>query len=107
MHAEGRVKFNGRNLMIWDWVTAKGVDWMCHIDGAMDIELYISIVDNYVSLWSIITIWDRMASSSSKTMIHNTPLASLANGSKFTGWRCLNGLHSLLTFSISNTYGHS
>jgi transposase len=47
-HVQGTVKYGGGSLMIWGCMTVHGVGWMCRIDGRMDAELYVSILDDYV-----------------------------------------------------------
>ena len=43
-----KVKHGGGNVMIWGYITAKGLGQLCHIQGNMDIKLYISILDDDV-----------------------------------------------------------
>jgi len=43
---KGTVKFVGGNLMIWGCMTYQGVGYACKIEGTMDAELYVSIVND-------------------------------------------------------------
>jgi transposase len=47
-HVVGTVKYGGGCIMLWGCMTARGVGFMCRIDGRMDAELYTSILDDYV-----------------------------------------------------------
>ena len=42
---EGTVKFGGGNLMMWGCMGWEGVGYACKIDGKMDSDLYVSIVE--------------------------------------------------------------
>ena len=42
------MKFGGDSLMFWGCITAQGIGYACCIDGHMDAELYISILDDYL-----------------------------------------------------------
>ena len=43
---KGTVKFGGGNLMIWGCMTSQGVGYACRIEGTMDTELYVSILND-------------------------------------------------------------
>lgn len=45
---QGTVKFGGGRIMMWGCMTAKGVGFACRIDGNMDAEIYVDILDNYL-----------------------------------------------------------
>ena len=40
----GTVKFGGGGLMVWGCMSAKGVGYMARIDGGLDAQLYVSIL---------------------------------------------------------------
>jgi DDE superfamily endonuclease len=44
--AEGTVKFGGGNLMMWGCMGWDGVGWATKIEGRMDAELYVAILDD-------------------------------------------------------------
>jgi hypothetical protein len=45
-HVQGTVKFGGGSLMIWGCMTPQGAGHMCCIDGRLDAQLYVNILDN-------------------------------------------------------------
>jgi transposase len=45
---QGTVKFGGGSIMMWGCMTAKGVGFACRIDGNMDAEVYVNILDEYL-----------------------------------------------------------
>jgi transposase len=45
-HIKPTVKFGGGSLMIWGCMTAKGVGYMCRVDGNMDAQLYTNILND-------------------------------------------------------------
>ena len=45
---QGTMKFSGRNLMFWGYMTMQGIGYGCCIDGHMDTEVYTSILDDYL-----------------------------------------------------------
>lgn len=45
---KGTMKFGGGNLMFWGCMTAQGIGYGCRIDGRMDAEIYVSILDDYL-----------------------------------------------------------
>ena len=45
-HVQGTVKFGGGSLTMWGCMTAQGVGYACRIDGRMDAELYVSILED-------------------------------------------------------------
>lgn len=54
---QGTLKFGGGSLMIWGCITAMGPGYMCRIDGRMNADLYVDILEdelletiNYYSL---------------------------------------------------------
>jgi transposase len=81
-HVQGTVKFGGGSLMVWGCMTAKGVGYACRIDGRMDAELYMNILDDEPLATVEYYGLEAARSSSSRTMIQNTRLALLLNGSK-------------------------
>jgi hypothetical protein len=42
---EGTLKFGGGSLMVWGCILWDGVGYACRIDGRMDAELYVKILD--------------------------------------------------------------
>src|ERR1700676_1309083 len=42
---EGTKKFGGGSLMMWGCMTWEGVGYACKIDGKMDGDLYVQILD--------------------------------------------------------------
>ena len=47
-HVIGTVKYGGGSLMIWGCMNLHGVGWMCQIDGNIDAQLYVEILDDDV-----------------------------------------------------------
>ena len=47
-HVQKTVKFGGGSVMVWGCMTAKGVGYMCKIDGKMDAALYEEILEDHV-----------------------------------------------------------
>lgn len=45
---QGTMKFGGGSLMFWGCMTAEGIGYGCRIDGRMDAEVYVSILDDYL-----------------------------------------------------------
>ena len=45
-HVEGTLKFGGGSLMMWGCMTAQGVGYACRIDGKMNAELYVNILED-------------------------------------------------------------
>jgi len=45
-HIQPTVKYGGGSLMIWGCMTAKGVGYMCRVDGNMDAQLYTNILND-------------------------------------------------------------
>lgn len=43
---EGTLKFGGGSLMVWGCMLWDGVGYACKIDGKMDADLYVSILDD-------------------------------------------------------------
>jgi len=43
---DGTVKFGGGNLMMWGCMCWEGVGFACRIDGRMDADLYVSIMED-------------------------------------------------------------
>ena len=43
---EGTVKFGGGSLMVWGCFTAKGVGYLTRIDGGLNAELYVNILND-------------------------------------------------------------
>ncbi len=43
---QGTVKFGGGSLMIWGCITAMGPGFMCRIDGRMNADLYVNILED-------------------------------------------------------------
>ena len=43
---EGTLKFGGGSLMMWGCMGWEGVGYSCKIDGKMDADLYVSILDD-------------------------------------------------------------
>src|SRR5215212_3334475 len=45
---QGTVKFGGGSLMFWGCMTSKGIGYGCRIDGNMDAQLYVDILDDHL-----------------------------------------------------------
>lgn len=45
-NVQGTVKFGGGNIMIWGCMTWDGVGFMCRIEGRMDGDLYVQIMED-------------------------------------------------------------
>ena len=45
-HVKGTVKFGGGSLMMWGCMTAQGIGYACRINGHMDAQLYMHILDD-------------------------------------------------------------
>ena len=43
---EGTVKFGGGNLMMWGCMSWEGIGFACRIEGKMDADLYVSILED-------------------------------------------------------------
>ena len=43
---EGTVKFGGGNLMMWGCMSWEGIGYACRIEGKMDADLYVSILED-------------------------------------------------------------
>ena len=43
---EGTLKFGGRNLMMWGCMTWKGIGYATKIEGKMDAQLYVEILED-------------------------------------------------------------
>ena len=54
---EGTLKFGGRSLMIWGYMLWEGVRDACKIDGRMDGDLYIKILED--DLQSSLAFYDK------------------------------------------------
>ena len=76
------VKFGGGFLMIWSCMSLEGPGYVTKIDGRMDADLFISILDD--ELQESIKYYKKshLMSSSSMTMTSNTRERRPRNGSK-------------------------
>ena len=94
---EGSLKFGGGSLMIWGCMLGKGVGYACKIDGRMDGDIYINILE--VDLQSSLYFMTRppVASSSSRIMIPNTLARRPKIGSKTMIWKSYYDLRNLQT----------
>ena len=45
---QGTLKFGGGNIMMWGCMSWEGVGYACKIDGNMDAELYVNILEDDV-----------------------------------------------------------
>ena len=45
-HVKGIVKFGGGSLFIWGYITAQGTGYTTCINGRIDTELYMKILDD-------------------------------------------------------------
>ena len=54
---EGTLKFGGGNLMIWGCMSWDGVGYACKIDGRMDADLYVKILED--DLQNSMEYWDK------------------------------------------------
>ena len=93
---KGTLKFGGGSLMIWGCMLWEGVENACKIDGRMDGDLYIKILEG--DLQSSLVFYDKTpwSSSSSRIMIP-IALAMAKIGSKTMIWKSYYGLHNLQT----------
>ena len=83
--------------MIWGCMVWEGVGDACKIDGRMDGDLYIKILED--DLQSSLPFYDKTpkASSSSSIMISNTLAGRPKIGFKTMIWKSYYGLHNLQT----------
>lgn len=47
-HVQQTIKFGGGSVMVWGCMTTSGVGYMCRIEGKMDGELYVEILEDHV-----------------------------------------------------------
>ena len=45
-HVQGTVKFGGGSLMMWGCMTAQGAGRVCRIEGGLNAQLYMHILDS-------------------------------------------------------------
>jgi hypothetical protein len=43
---QGTVKFGGGSMMVWGCITWQGVGYLAKIDGRMDADLYLQILED-------------------------------------------------------------
>ena len=99
---QGTVKFGGGSVMVWGCMMWEGPGYACKIDGRMDGDLYVSMDgDLYVSILEedlqasleyCIMARIQQKSSTSRTMIPNTPARRPRQGSM-----------TILTFTMAST----
>jgi len=79
---EGTLKFGGSSVMLWGCMMWEGIGYACKIDGRMDGDLFVKILDE--DWWLALTIMARMLgiSSSNRIMTPNIPAKRLKIGSK-------------------------
>ena len=82
---QGTVKFGGGSLMIWGCMFWEGPGYATKIDGRMDADLFVSILDD--ELQESIKYYKKKPSSSSRKMTLNTRARRPRNGSKTVDWK--------------------
>jgi hypothetical protein len=102
---EGTVKFGGGNLMMWGCMGWNGVGYATKINGRMDGDLYMAIMDDSFSKPLNITTNQWTTSFSNRTMTPRTPARRSRSGSKTMALQSSSGLHSLQTSTPLNTFG--
>ena len=99
---EGIKKFEGGSLMIRGCMTWEGAGYACSIDGKMDGDLYVKILDEELQESIRFIIKPRMTLFFNRTMTPNTLAQRPNNGFKTMNIKSWTGLHNLQTL---NTFG--
>src|ERR1700752_5243291 len=97
------LKFGGGFLMLWGCMSWEGVGHACKIEGRMDANCYVDILEDELQKF-MRKIPKR--SSFSRIMTQNIPARRPKNGSKTVKWRSWSGQHNLQTLIPLNTYGN-
>ena len=79
---EGTVKFGGGNMMVWGCMGWDGVGYATRIEGKMDANLYVSIMED--ELQESLHYYNKTPFFS-RTMTLNTPAGRHRTGSKTMG----------------------
>src|SRR5882762_969242 len=81
---EGTVKFGGGSVMIWGCMTWEGVGMACKIDGRMDADLYVQILEDELQRSWWIMDFPQRTLSSSRIMTPSIPAERPGSG-----WRSM------------------
>ena len=104
---QGTVKFGGGSVMVWGCMMWEGPGIACKIDGRMDGDLYVTILEDELKPALITMAKTQKTSSSSRTMTPSTPARRPRTGSRIMKWSIYCGQHSLQTSIQLNTYGNT
>jgi len=101
----GTLKFGGGSLMVWGCMLWDGVGFACKIDGRMDGDLYIKILEE--GLQASINYFGKSPGDVifQQDMTQNIPTRKPRIGFKTIVSRFSHGQHSLQTSIPLNTYG--
>jgi hypothetical protein len=99
------VKFGGRNLMFWGCMLWEGPGYGTKIDGRMDADLYVSILEDELQQSLQHYGKDTKMWSFSKIMTPNTRARRPPIGLMTVDWRLWCGLLNLLILIQLNTFG--
>ena len=104
---EGTLKFGGGSVMLWGCMMWEGPGYACKIDGRMDGDLYIKILEDELqdSLEYSIMVKALLISSFSRIMTPSTPAKRPRTGFNPMVSRFCHGQHSLLILILLNIYG--
>jgi hypothetical protein len=94
---EGTKKFGGGSVMVWGCMMWDGIGYACKIDGRMDGDLYVKILDEEVQDSIEYMAKPTAISYFSKTTTPNTSARRPQSGLKIMGMMSCYGLPSLQT----------
>jgi hypothetical protein len=104
---QGTVKFGGGNIMVWGCMSWNGVGELAEIEGRMDADQYVDILDNHL----LPSIGESGIPDGecffSKTMTPNIPPERPETGWKRTISLSWTGPHSLQTLIPLSTFGNT
>ena len=102
---EGTKMFGGGSLMIWGCMTWEGVGYACKIDGNMEGDLYVQILDE--ELQESIKFYNK--TKDDIIFQQDNDPSTLAkrpnNGFKIMNIKLWTGLHNFQTLAPLNTFG--
>jgi hypothetical protein len=102
---QGTRKFGGGSLMLWGCMLWEGVGYACKIDGRMDGELYVKILQDELQEASFTTTKPRTTSSFSKITTPSTLAIRPETGFKIMTSMSCYGQHTLQTSIPLSTSG--
>ena len=102
---QGTVKFGGGSLMIWGYMSWEGSGYTTKIDGRMDADLFVSILDD--ELQQSIRYYKKSSQMSffSRTITPNTRARRPKTGSKTVDWKLWSGPLNQQTLIQLKTFG--